>query len=62
MLPEIEKCKHNPDDGCMWCCEECDTDTHRCGGWGSPVTHLMKGICRDCMIDHIEDQVPYYGR
>lgn len=42
-----DRCQHAPDEGCMWCCMKCNTDTHLCPGCGTPVGH--KDIsCREC--------------
>lgn len=34
-----DKCKHEPDDGCMWCCRQCNTDTHWCPNCGTVSDH-----------------------
>ena len=41
-------CQHAPDDGCLWCCERCNTDTHWCPGCGCIVDH-RDGACLDCL-------------
>jgi hypothetical protein len=30
-------------------CWLCDTDVHRCGGCGEPVTHRENVICKECL-------------
>lgn len=42
-----DKCAHEPDDGCEWCCQRCNTDTHWCPGCGT-VTDHKETVCGDC--------------
>jgi hypothetical protein len=42
-----EKCTHAPNDGCEWCCERCNYDTHFCPGCGTVVGHLDIA-CDEC--------------
>lgn len=49
------KCTHPANDGCMWCCMRCNTDTHRCPGCGT-VTDHQDSECDDCaVLDGIDD-------
>lgn len=34
-----DKCKHEKDDGCEWCCMKCNTDTHWCPICGTVANH-----------------------
>lgn len=34
-----KSCNHPQGGGCMWCCVQCDTDTHLCGGCGAQLSH-----------------------
>ncbi len=42
-----DKCEHGPEDGCMWCCSECNLDRHFCPGCGTPTDH-SESVCGDC--------------
>lgn len=42
-----DRCDHAPEDGCMWCCDACNTDTHRCPGCGTVTDHQYT-VCPDC--------------
>lgn len=37
-------------DGCAWCCDRCNLDTHMCGGCGMPLAH--DGTERDTQLEH----------
>lgn len=42
------KCKHDdPNDGCEWCCNRCNFDTHFCPGCGT-VTGHQDEACDHC--------------
>lgn len=43
-----DRCEHGPDDGCMWCCMRCNTDTHRCPGCGTVTDHKETVCCPAC--------------
>jgi hypothetical protein len=43
-----DRCQHDPDDGCQWCCQTCNYDRHFCGGCGT-VTGHDGGACPDCV-------------
>lgn len=34
-----DRCDHPPDDGCEWCCMQCNTDTHFCPVCGTVADH-----------------------
>lgn len=42
-----DKCEHDLNDGCEWCCRKCNYDTHRCPGCGT-VTDHKETVCDDC--------------
>lgn len=42
-----EICQHEPNDGCMWCCETCNYDRHICPGCGTIIDHNDK-CCEEC--------------
>lgn len=42
-----DRCEHEPDDGCEWCCMRCNTDTHWCPGCGTVSDH-RNTPCGDC--------------
>ncbi len=43
-----DKCDHDPDDGCMWCCRACNIDRHLCPGCGTPIGH-KDSSCGGCV-------------
>lgn len=45
-----DKCAHDKDDGCMWCCATCNADQHICRGCGTPIDHQDAG-CDDCLAE-----------
>lgn len=52
-----DKCEHPADDGCMWCCMRCNTDTHWCPGCGTVTDH--KGtVCEDCQALYADHAAP----
>lgn len=42
-----KKCEHGPEDGCMWCCHECNLARHLCPGCGAGLNH-GEAVCSDC--------------
>lgn len=46
-----EMCNHDPEDGCMWCCQRCNYDHHWCNGCGTIVGHRDR-VCDDCREIH----------
>ena len=39
--PPGESCQYaKTDQGCYWCCVDCNHDTHICPGCGTPLSHL----------------------
>jgi len=42
-----DKCEHGPEDGCMWCCRECNLARHLCPGCGAGLNH-GEAVCSDC--------------
>jgi hypothetical protein len=40
-------CTHPAGEGCMWCCERCNRDEHRCPGCGTVADHDDRP-CQDC--------------
>lgn len=50
------KCEHEKGEGCMWCCQRCNYDTHMCGGCGTIVGH-NETTCPDCKKYYSEEQV-----
>lgn len=42
-----DKCYHDPEDGCMWCCRHCNYDRHLCLGCGTVVAHGQIA-CEEC--------------
>lgn len=47
-----DKCEHASDDGCMWCCQRCNTDTHLCGGCGTVANHKEDPCDKECVKVH----------
>lgn len=37
-------------EGCIWCCDSCNLDTHKCGAYGQPLRH--DGTERDTQLEH----------
>lgn len=49
------RCQHlKTDDGCIWCCGQCDHDAHICTHCGHYLTHLGNdpetGESHDCAL------------
>lgn len=44
-----EHLAHAADDGCMWCCMRCNTDTHWCPGCGTVADH-KNTPCPECVV------------
>jgi hypothetical protein len=42
-----DRCNHEPDDGCEWCCQRCNYDQHHCPGCGTVGDH-KNTICPEC--------------
>lgn len=34
-----DRCRHDADEGCEWCCMRCNTDQHRCPACGGVTGH-----------------------
>lgn len=53
-VKDLSKCEHPANDGCMWCCMQCNTDTHRCPNCGTVSNH-KETMCgekpEDCYTD-----------
>lgn len=49
-------CEHEAGDGCMWCCQRCNTDRHWCPGCGTVTDHYATecGDCQDAGTIHYE--------
>jgi len=47
-----DKCEHEPDDGCMWCCEECNNDRHYCPDCGTISNHKEEP-CNPCVFTNV---------
>lgn len=46
-----DKCDHEPDDGCEWCCMQCNLDRHWCPDCGTVSDH-KNSPCGDCMVTY----------
>lgn len=46
-LWQVHVREHGPEDGCYGCCDDCNYDTHRCGGCGTPIAH-KEPMCDEC--------------
>lgn len=46
-----DKCEHEEDDGCEWCCMRCNYDHHFCPGCGT-VTDHKETACPECIIEY----------
>lgn len=44
-------CDHFADQGCMWCCQKCNSNSHNCPGCGDDLEHGQE-VCRACQIEH----------
>jgi hypothetical protein len=42
-----DKCTHDSDDGCEWCCEKCNKDQHLCPKCGTISNHKEEP-CNPC--------------
>jgi hypothetical protein len=40
-------CDHAVDDGCLWCCEDCNWDRHLCPGCGAVGNHKNQTCAED---------------
>lgn len=36
---DLSKCNHGDDDGCEWCCMDCNTGRHPCPNCGTVSNH-----------------------
>jgi hypothetical protein len=43
-----ELCRHESDDGCLWCCERCNYDRHYCPNCGTIADH-KETPCEPCI-------------
>jgi hypothetical protein len=43
-----DKCTHEPDDGCEWCCMTCNLDRHWCPGCGTVSDHKESPCDNEC--------------
>lgn len=41
-------CDHDPDDGCEWCCRQCNVDQHLCPGCGTVANHKEEPCDEKC--------------
>lgn len=46
-----QNCQHEPSGGCMWCCQQCNYDTHRCPGCGTGADH-KNTPCPECVATY----------
>ncbi len=51
---DLSRCKHEPDDGCEWCCMTCNVDGHRCPNCGTVSDH-KETPCGDTVEDCYKD-------
>lgn len=56
-----DRCNHAADDGCMWCCMRCNTDTHWCPDCGT-VTDHRGAACEECEIVYREEDAEHGRR
>lgn len=48
---DLTRCQHDPDDGCEWCCRQCNYDRHWCPGCGTVSNHKNEP-CPQCIKDY----------
>lgn len=45
-----DKCNHESDDGCEWCCMTCNLDRHFCPGCGTVSNHKSNPCDNYCVM------------